>query len=76
MPKMIQLRHVPDTLHRKLKSRAAKKGVSLSDYLVAEIEKLSGRPTMEELIERVARREPVVLKEPVAVVIRRMRDQR
>ena len=73
---MIQLRHVPDTLHRKLKSRAAKKGVSLSDYLVAEIEKLSGRPTMEELIERVARREPVVLKEPVAVVIRRMRDQR
>ncbi|MFI5413285.1 MAG: hypothetical protein ACHQ0I_01675 [Candidatus Lutacidiplasmatales archaeon] len=34
MSKMIQLRHVPDAVHRKLKSRAAKKGMSLSDYLV------------------------------------------
>jgi len=32
MPKMIQLRNVPDDLHRKLKARAALTGMSLSDY--------------------------------------------
>ena len=36
MSKMIQLRNVPDALHRKLKSRAAQAGMSLSDYLLAE----------------------------------------
>ncbi len=39
MPKMIQLRHVPDQLHRTLKSRAALEGLSLSDYLLREIQR-------------------------------------
>jgi len=43
MSKMIQLRHVPDALHRKLKARAAKKGMSLSDYLIAELTPIAGR---------------------------------
>lgn len=34
MPKMIQIRNVPDRLHAKLKARAAMAGTSLSDYLV------------------------------------------
>ena len=48
MSKMIQLRHVPDALHRKLKARAARKGMSLSDYLVSELTPIAELPTMEE----------------------------
>ena len=48
MSKMIQLRNVPDALHRKLKARAAQAGMSLSDYLLDEIRQAAERPTMEE----------------------------
>jgi plasmid stability protein len=73
---MIQLRHVPDTLHRKLKSRAALEGLSLSDYLLKEVEKMSELPTMEEMRARLASREPVQLQEDPAEVIRAERDNR
>jgi len=76
MPKMIQLRHVPDALHRKLKARAANSGMSLSDYLIQEITPLAELPTMDEWLDRIATREPVAFKEPVAVTIRKMRDSR
>jgi hypothetical protein len=46
---MIQLRHVPGALHRHLKSRAALAGLSLSDYLLAEIKEIAERPTLAEL---------------------------
>ena len=46
MSKMIQLRHVPDDLHRKLKARAAMEGLSLSDYLLQEIRRIAERPTV------------------------------
>ena len=52
---MIQIRHVPDEMHRTLKSRAAKAGMSLSDYLLAELRQIAERPTMEEMRERLAR---------------------
>lgn len=73
---MIQLRHVPDAIHRKLKSRAAKKGLSLSDYLVQEVTHLAKQPTMEEWLERLHTRTPIELAEPSAVTIRRLRDSR
>ena len=53
MSKMIQLRNVPDDLHRVLKSRAALAGKSLSDYLIAEIRRHAERPTIEELRRRL-----------------------
>jgi antitoxin FitA len=59
MSKMIQLRNVPDALHRSLKARAALAGMSLSDYLLAEIREIAERPTLGELRERLHRREPV-----------------
>ena len=59
MPKMIQLRNVPDALHRSLKARAAMAGMSLSDYLVSEIKEIAERPTMAELRERLHTRESV-----------------
>ena len=76
MAKMIQLRHVPDPLHRKLKARAALEGVSLSDYLLKEVERLAARPTMGELRQRLAQRPPVVPKVSPAAVVRAQRDRR
>ena len=71
---MIQIRNVPDDLHRTLKERAAKYGMSLSDYLLSEVEKVAEKPTLEEMMERLAGDEPVELDEPPDVTIRRMRD--
>ena len=76
MPKMIQLRNVPDALHRSLKARAALAGMSLSDYLIAEIRESAERPTMAELRERLERREPANLPRTAAAVIREERDSR
>jgi antitoxin FitA len=59
MPKMIQIRHVPDEVHRTLKERAAKAGMSLSDYLRREITKIASLPTIDEVIERIQRRGPI-----------------
>ena len=59
MSKMIQLRNVPDALHRSLKVRAAMAGRSLSDYLLAEIKEIAERPTLAELRERLHRRKAV-----------------
>ena len=76
MSKMIQVRNVPDTLHRTLKARAALAGMSLSDFLLAELRRLAERPTMEELRERLHRREPVKLKVSAAQAVREERDAR
>ena len=51
---MIQIRHVPDALHRKLKDRAAQQGKSLSDYLLLEIERIAELPTLEEMKARLS----------------------
>jgi antitoxin FitA len=74
MTKMIQIRNVPDELHRKLKARAAREGTTLSDYLLSEIEQVAEKPTLRELMERLAHDEPVEVDEPPEVTIRRMRD--
>lgn len=76
MPKLIQLRHVPDDLHRKLKARAALAGMSLSDYLVAELKRVAELPTMDELYARLKQLPPVAVREPPATVIRAERDRR
>jgi antitoxin FitA len=74
MSKMIQIRNVPDDLHRKLKVRAAQTGLPLSDYLLSEIEQVAEKPTLSEMMERLRSREPVELDEPPEATIRRMRD--
>ena len=76
MSTMIQIRHVPDPLHRKLKARAALEGKSLSDYLLREIGRVAERPTMDEIVERLARLSPVNSRVPPAQVIRDERDVR
>ncbi len=74
MSKMIQIRNVPDDLHTKLKVRAAQKGMSLSDYLLAELRATADVPTFDELAERIRRLPPVKTSEDSATVIRRVRD--
>jgi len=76
MSRMIQLRNVPDALHRTLKARAAIAGMSLSDYLLAEIREIAERPTLSELRQRVERRQPVNLPVPAATAVRAERDAR
>jgi len=76
MAKMIQLRNVPDELHRKLKARAAMAGMSLSDYLLQEIRRTAERPTREELLERLKRRTPVEVSESPAEILRAARENR
>lgn len=74
MSKMIQIRNVPDGTHRALKTRAAQTGMTLSDYLLAEIEQVAGLPSIEELTERIRRRGPARPRHSAAEAIRRHRD--
>lgn len=71
---MVQIRNVPDALHRRLKARAATAGQSLSDYLLLELERVAALPTREEMLARVHSRARVTLKTPAAEVIRRERE--
>jgi antitoxin FitA len=63
MSKMIQIRNVPEALHKRLKARSAMAGMSLSDYLLAEIRRVAERPTIEELRVRIQARSPVEPRE-------------
>ena len=76
MSKMIQIRNVPDSLHRKLKARAATEGMSLSDYLMAELKNSAERPTLRELRKRLRNRLPVTPRVAPAEVVREERESR
>lgn len=76
MSKMIQLRNVPDALHRGLKARAAMAGMSLSDYLLAEIREIAETPTLRELQERLHTRQAVSVKIDSARLVREEREAR
>jgi antitoxin FitA len=76
MTKMIQLRHVPDDLHRKLKARAALEGLSLSDYLLQEVRRAAERPTPAEIRQRLAERPVVTPRISPARAVRAERDRR
>jgi plasmid stability protein len=77
MPVMIQIRNVPDDVHRVLKERAAEEGMSLSAYLLRDISRAAERPSWEEFHRRLATlRRPLKLKESPAETIRKIRDGR
>jgi len=76
MSKMIQIRHVPDALHRQVKARAALAGMSLSDYLLRQLERSLERPTREEILCRVQGLPPIDSSRPVAEIVRDERDER
>jgi len=76
MSAMIQIRNVPDAVHRRLKSPAALAGMSLSDYLLSQVRELAERPTPEEMRARLARRSEVTLSVTPAEAVRAGRDSR
>jgi plasmid stability protein len=73
---MIQIRNVPEDLHRRLKARAAMAGLSLSDMLLREFKAVAERPTVEEMRARLAQLPPVVTVETSAEAVRAERDGR
>lgn len=76
MGKMIQIRNVPEDLHRTLKSRAALAGMSLSDYLLGELRRVAARPTREELLERLKSRQEVSFSPSVSEILAEERQSR
>jgi len=76
MSAMIQIRNVPDDLHRRLKARAAMAGMSLSDFLLAQIRESAAVPTPEEMKARLEGREPTRPSISVAEAVRSERDAR
>jgi len=70
----IQIRNVPPPLHRKLKIRAAEAGLTLSEYLLREVERSAERPTIAELTERIRSRKLVHLKSRPADLVRADRE--
>jgi hypothetical protein len=76
MSRTIQIRNVPDSLHRTHKARAALAGMSLSDFLLAEIRALAERPTLAELRDRVRNRSRIAPRTSAADAVRSERDPR
>ncbi|WP_239024993.1 FitA-like ribbon-helix-helix domain-containing protein [Rhodoligotrophos defluvii] len=75
MSVMIQIRNVPEALHRKLKARAALAGMSLSDFLLSEIREIAARPTLDELRARLEQRSRVRLSLSPAEAVREERER-
>ncbi len=76
MARIIQIRNVPDSVHKVLKARAALAGMSLSDYLLAEIRDIAERPTLTEMRKRLQTRRPVSEQLDSVRLIREERDAR
>lgn len=76
MGKMVQIRNVPDAIHRTVKARAAQEGMSLSDYLLREIRKSAERPTMAEMMDRLAKLPPIITSKSSAEMVREAREER
>ncbi len=73
---MIQIRDVPEQVHSLLKARAAREGMSLSDYLKRELAYAAARPTMRDWLEKTLEAKPIIGKKSAAEIIRELRDSR
>lgn len=75
MATLVQIRDLPDDVHRVLKARAAAAGTSLSEYLRQLLARAASRPTPQELAARIDARGRVALDETGAATIRRLRTR-
>jgi plasmid stability protein len=73
--KTIQIRNVPDQVHRSLRTQAAEAGVSLSDFLLAEIEQVAARPTNAQVLRRAGERAGGIAPGLAAEAVRSGRDR-
>ncbi len=76
MSSMIQIRNVPDDVHRQVKARAALAGMSMSQFILRELARSLARPTRQQLLERLAQLPELELDPPPAAVLREERDRR
>ena len=76
MSVMIQVRNVPDSLHKVLKARAAAAELTLTDYIQRVLEREAARPTRREFIQRLARAPRISLQPSAAELVREERDSR
>ncbi len=76
MSKMIQVRNVPERLHRELVKRARARGQTLTDFIQALLEREASRPPADEVFERISGRKPVRLGGRAADLIREERPNR
>jgi plasmid stability protein len=76
MATMIQIRNVPDELHRQVKARAALSGMSMSEFILRELKRVIERPSREEVLDRLARLPGVEVEPPPSDLVRRERDSR
>jgi plasmid stability protein len=75
MPVSVQIRNVPDDIHRTLKERAARAGVSLSDYLLGEITRVAERPPVADVLARAGARHGGPSLEEIVAAVREGRDR-
>jgi antitoxin FitA len=75
MLRMVQVKGVPEGVHRTLKARAALRGQTLSDYLRGEMERLAARPSPDELLALLDHDAPAALGDSSAPEIRRGRER-
>jgi plasmid stability protein len=73
--KTLQIRHVPDDVHRILKARAAMAGMSLSEYMLAELRRTTQQPTRDEVLDGLRRRERADLPVSAADIVRELRER-
>ena len=73
---MIQIRNVPVPLHRRLKARAALEGLSMSRYILREMEKALERPSRRELLDAIRSQPETVLDPSPADILREERESR
>jgi len=76
MSKMIQVRDVPEQVHSTLKARAAREGMSLSDFIKRELARAAERPTMREWLEFTKRAKPIPTNRSAAEIVRELREAR
>jgi antitoxin FitA len=73
--KLLQIRNIPDDLHRALKERAAREGTTMSELVLRELPRLAHKPSPEQVLTRIRERAPVG-GAPAAELIRSERDGR
>jgi plasmid stability protein len=76
MSTIIQIRNVPESLHQRLKIRAAEEGISMSQFLLREIERSLERPRRQDVLEAIRNQPKVVLDETPAEVLYKERGSR
>ena len=73
--KTIQVRNVPEDVHRTLRTRASAAGVSLSDYVLGELNRVAERPPVADLLERARARAGGAGRDAIVDAVRAGRDR-